>query len=64
MNYWHNFANNGNIIINYGSKYMFMGMRNSFKMVKTTSKVPGVTIFQNGKMTLLAKILLIIIIIS
>ena len=27
---------------------MFIGMRHSFKMVLTTSKVPGVAIFQNG----------------
>ena len=29
----HNFANNYHIIMNLWSKYMFMGMRNSFKMV-------------------------------
>ena len=29
----HNFAHNCHIIMNFGSKYMFMGMRNSFKMV-------------------------------
>ena len=36
------------MIMIFGSKYMFIGMRHLFKMVLTTSKVPGVAIFQNG----------------
>ena len=44
----HKFANNCDIIMISGSKYMFMDMRNSFKIVLTTSRVPGFTIYQNG----------------
>ena len=48
MNYWsYFFANNCDIIMICGFKYMFMDVRNSFEIVLTNSIVLGVTMFQN-----------------
>ena len=44
----HNFTNNYHNIMIFGSKCMFMDTTNPYKMVLTTTTVPGVTIVQNG----------------
>ena len=61
----HNFRSNWHRIMIFGSKYMFMDMRNPFKMVLSTSTAPEVAIFQNGcQKPFLAIILLIIVTLS